>query len=327
METPRLRLAWPLAALALCLAAGPHASAQEVAAVDVEKQEAPSIYDDQGHLKLPANYASSLAAFESAFGSEPALLGIDSGRSLTDEEKSLLVKLKEPDRLRKIALARATALKRDLDRFGKAAPEESKSVSARALAEAESEKDPATAYVRFLRASDAIHDALGQSFRATLPQLDAPNPPLPLRDFYACPGEACQLGKALALGVLAAREAPDDKAKTLFKTSPGELLNAFVGLMVIEKPGRAILQEEITLGSDAPPFRKGDEVFLLSYLGEGFTQVYAKGRTTEAGEYKEIEPSQTTFWILGQNVKGECGWIKPGDWLVRSNESAGIALP
>ena len=103
-------------------------------------------------------------------------------------------------------------------------------------------------------------------------QQEKPNVPFIQNDI--CPFECCRYGKWIAKSGMKAYKKEGDSSTIAFTIKPGEQFTAVSGNIHTVTLGVVIITESF----DA--FKKGDNVFVLSYKGEGFYDVWHKGENS-----------------------------------------------
>jgi hypothetical protein len=121
-----------------------------------------------------------------------------------------------------------------------------------------------------------------------------PAPALPYYDFKACPFEGCTYGKWKARKAVTVYDTWKSNRKVVAKVSPGESVTGLNGVAITLKPGT------IRLDRDLPNLnlKKGDTMFTYTYVGEGFSAVWFKGKF-----YPEFDISFTK-WPDGNGCNG-----------------------
>jgi hypothetical protein len=85
------------------------------------------------------------------------------------------------------------------------------------------------------------------------------------------------------------------------------------GVVLTTRPGIAtVLKAE---KFDKVDLRKGDTIYLLTYLGEGYNRIWYKGRTTEAdtfdqSKFRVTQTPRSVWWVKVKNSRGQIGWSK-----------------
>lgn len=141
-------------------------------------------------------------------------------------------------------------------------------------------------------------------------------PNVPYIQSNVCPFECCQYGKWIAKSPLKAYKKEGDSSAIAFTIKPGEQFTAIKGNVHVVKLGVVVITEPF----DA--FSKDDNIFVLSYKGEGFYDIWYKGKVLSDIEQFWIDksskssskallkqPPQIVWWVLVKNKDGKQGWL------------------
>jgi len=130
---------------------------------------------------------------------------------------------------------------------------------------------------------------------------------------HACPGEGCIFGRwRVAKDVELVQAIGSNKVVATVKAN--EHLTALTG----EVHGTATVIEII---SDDRGYHQGEKVYVLDYLGEGFSRVWRNGQTIEddtidaaltgdATWARKIKEGDDTWWVQFDLGNGKTGWAK-----------------
>jgi hypothetical protein len=168
-------------------------------------------------------------------------------------------------------------------------------------------------------------------------------PPVPYRDDGACPGECCVYRDWVAERRIGVRRDMSDASPVVFTIRKGERVDALTGTVVTTRAGIARVTADAAVipyadGSSQPPPSgqdkyinavKGDIVYLLTPLGEGFYSAWFRGlllgqmkgvdlpRFGEFGDevkQGDVEEEPTIVWWANvRNRRGRIGWTKDTD--------------
>jgi len=153
-------------------------------------------------------------------------------------------------------------------------------------------------------------------------------PPMPFEDVGACPFEGCVYDEGWvanrAVNVRTTRLATSPIA---FRLRRGEKITALTGVVITVKPGRVRIHAAQLLHESGSRvvIQPGEELYLLTYQGEGFTKAWYNGRlyadvdvSSFDDEYcrawpdrcsgQILERAQTVWWIQIKNAVGKVGW-------------------
>ncbi len=153
-------------------------------------------------------------------------------------------------------------------------------------------------------------------------------PAMPIVDVGACPFEGCHYGQWATNDGVAIRRSRSARSPVVLHLIKGEQVTALTGVVVIVRPGRVEFKEPTDLASTDGTIaaRPGDTLYLLAYIGEGFTNAWFKGRL-----YREVDgamaffnalcdtqparctgrvvqPTQSEWWIQIRSRGGRVGW-------------------
>ncbi len=134
-----------------------------------------------------------------------------------------------------------------------------------------------------------------------------PKPPRIQHDI--CPFECCQYGRWKARSPLIAYRREGDDSSMFFTIRTGEEFTAISGNVHIEKLGIIIINKAFGM------FHKGDEIYVLSYRGEGEYDLWFNGEelrnTAEVWSHGTLKQSPTfIWWVAIINKDGQQGWLR-----------------
>ena len=138
-------------------------------------------------------------------------------------------------------------------------------------------------------------------------------PETPYIQYNVCPFECCQFGTWTARSLLKAHKREDDNTAIAFTIKPGEKFIALEGNVHIVKLGMLILEK--TVGN----FIKGDKIYILTYRGEGFYDLWYKGEVLDLeaenldkvwANSKIVNYPEFIWWVLVKNKDGKQGWLR-----------------
>jgi hypothetical protein len=160
----------------------------------------------------------------------------------------------------------------------------------------------------------ALTIALGGAPAA--PAVAQPAPPsgivFPHEDHGACPFECCQYGRWVATGPVTARRSRAAGAQAAFTVAAGEAVESVDGVVITLRPGRA--RALATVDVDGVRIGRGEELQVLSYVGEGAYKLVARGRVVvaevapAAPAFRLLSRPRTVWWVQLRNRHGETGW-------------------
>ncbi len=144
---------------------------------------------------------------------------------------------------------------------------------------------------------------------AVTSQAQSSRPKVPFIQHDICPFECCQYGNWTARSVLKAFKNESDDSTAFFAIQLGESFTAIGGNVHVLEPGVIIIDKSFDT------FKKGDEVYVLSYRGEGKYDLWLNGnelRNTEEvrkhGILKQLP--EFTWWVSIINKDGQKGWLR-----------------
>ncbi len=144
---------------------------------------------------------------------------------------------------------------------------------------------------------------------AVTSQAQSARPNVPVIQHDICPFECCQYGNWTARSVLKAFKEEGDDSSVLFTIQAGESFTATGGNVHILKPGIILIDESFG------KFKKGDEVYVLSYRGEGEYDLWFSGKelsnTEEVWSHGTLKQSpEFIWWVSIISKDGQRGWLR-----------------
>jgi len=135
-------------------------------------------------------------------------------------------------------------------------------------------------------------------------------PPVPYEIEGLCPGECCFYGRWTAVQPTMLHASPMKQASVVSTIAPGEQFDANTGVIRTTRYGASIVYGEHSRLCDTISALPGDCVALLTYLGEGFYEVWKEGARIGQCELNlvDMEP-QVEWWVAAQRDTGEQGWF------------------
>ena len=126
---------------------------------------------------------------------------------------------------------------------------------------------------------------------------------MPIVDAAACPFEGCHYGRWTTTDVVTVRRSRSARSPVVLRLTKGEQVTALTGAVVILRPGRVEFTEPTDLASADGTIaaKPGDTLYLLSYIGEGFTNAWFKGRL-----YREVDGAMAVFNALCDTQPARC---------------------
>lgn len=138
-------------------------------------------------------------------------------------------------------------------------------------------------------------------------------PPQPFIDRGACPFECCTYRDWDVNESTVVRKEMNERSAVAFKLKKGERVVGLTGVVVTTRPGIATVLKAEKIGN--LNLKKGDTVYVLTYLGEGFNKIWHKGRIVEAdtfdtSKFRFSQQPKAVWWVKVKNRRGQTGWSK-----------------
>ena len=107
-----------------------------------------------------------------------------------------------------------------------------------------------------------------------------------------------------------------DGSPIAFRLKNGEKVSGVTGTVITTRAGIVRVLKNTTL--DNVKLRRGDNLYLLTYLGEGFSKIWYKGRIFQGDPYdqtlyKQIRLPVDVWWVKVKNRRGQTGWSRQPD--------------
>jgi hypothetical protein len=108
-----------------------------------------------------------------------------------------------------------------------------------------------------------------------------------------------------------------DAATIGFRLKAGEKVLGMTGVVITTQPGiaqalkTAVVDEKVSI-------RKGEQLYVLTNLGEGFAKVWFNGRIFQGEPYDDstfrfIRQPKSIWWVKIKNRAGRIGWSRQPD--------------
>jgi hypothetical protein len=140
---------------------------------------------------------------------------------------------------------------------------------------------------------------------------------LPYKDVGACPFECCTYRQWTAKKNLILYKNMSESSPIAFRVTKGEKVTGMTGVVITTVAGKAEILKNQTLESSKVQVKKGDTLFLLTYLGEGWFRIWYQGKFFEDDGYangiKILSMPKAVWWVKIKNRKGQIGWTKSSD--------------
>ena len=140
-------------------------------------------------------------------------------------------------------------------------------------------------------------------------------PPVPYIDKGACPFECCTYREWNVVKPTLVRKSMSDTAPISFRLKAGEKVFGMTGVVITTQPGIVRALKTAVMGERSVPVKKGEQVYVLTNLGEGFAKVWFKGRIFQGEPYddstfKFIRQPKSIWWVKIKNRGGRIGWSR-----------------
>ncbi len=107
-----------------------------------------------------------------------------------------------------------------------------------------------------------------------------------------------------------------DSSPVAFRLKKGEKVRGVTGSVITTRAGVVRVLKNTKL--DKVSLKRGDNLYLLTYLGEGFSKIWYKGRVFQGDPndqqlFKEIRKPIDIWWVKVRNSRGQIGWSREPD--------------
>lgn len=154
-------------------------------------------------------------------------------------------------------------------------------------------------------------------------------PPRNYEDLGACPFECCTYREWSVEADTVLYRSRSAKSRAAFRVKKGERVTGVTGVVITLEPGRAVATGDVTIrGEDGREVRvrRGDVLYLLHPIGEGFFKTWFRGRLYEVQPefvaehasrpeavarlpYLRLQSRpRTVWWMKVKNKRGQVGW-------------------
>ena len=138
-------------------------------------------------------------------------------------------------------------------------------------------------------------------------------PPVPYIDKGACPFECCTYRQWNVVKPTALRTSMSDSAPVRLRLKTGEKVQGMTGVVITTQPGIARAVKNGMVGTMR--IRKGEQIYVLTNLGEGFAKVWFKGRVVQGEPYddstfKFVRQPKSIWWVKIKDRRGRIGWSR-----------------
>jgi hypothetical protein len=142
-------------------------------------------------------------------------------------------------------------------------------------------------------------------------------PPTPFVDKGACPFECCTYREWSVLKPTSVRRAMSNSSATLFRVRKGEKVQGVTGVVITTRPGVVRVLKTAKIGEVT--VHRGETIYLLTYLGEGFFRIWRKGKLLEGEAFEDttafrvVNKPVAVWWVKIKNRRGQIGWSREPD--------------
>ncbi len=146
-------------------------------------------------------------------------------------------------------------------------------------------------------------------------------PPVPYYDYGGCVGECCGYHKWTANEKVFLRKDHNDSSSIVATVEKNEEVNSLTGIVVTTQPGKIEVLKNIDLNKNIDcgvSFEKGNNIYTLHYLGEGYSLIWHNGQLYDCAvmiEEKEyikyftkINREISEWWAKVSTKDGREGW-------------------
>jgi hypothetical protein len=104
-----------------------------------------------------------------------------------------------------------------------------------------------------------------------------------------------------------------DSAPIGLRLKTGEKVQGMTGVVITTQPGIARALKKGMVGTMR--IKKGEQIFVLTNLGEGFAKVWFKGRVVQGEPYddstfKFVRQPKSIWWVKIKDRRGRIGWSR-----------------
>jgi hypothetical protein len=152
----------------------------------------------------------------------------------------------------------------------------------------------------------------------------AQGPKVPYKDVGACPFECCVYRKWTANKDTVIYKQMSEKSAIAFRVKRREKVTGVGGVVITKKAGTVRALKDLTAKENSSDFTKpeneisikaGDVFYVLTSLGEGFFQLWYKGKFFQDQidtnpNMKILTMPVDDWWVKIKNRKGQIGWTK-----------------
>jgi hypothetical protein len=107
----------------------------------------------------------------------------------------------------------------------------------------------------------------------------------------------------------------NDAGPVSFRLKAREKVFGMTGVVITSQPGIGRALQNTVIGEKEIPIKKGEQFYMLTNLGEGFTKLWFKGHILVGEPYDEsafkiIRQAKSIWWVKIKNRAGRIGWSR-----------------
>lgn len=104
-----------------------------------------------------------------------------------------------------------------------------------------------------------------------------------------------------------------DSSSIVLRLRAGEKVRGMTGVVITTQPGILRALKRTNLG--AVRVNRGDRLYILTNLGEGFAKVWFKGRVYEEdirddAKFEFVRQATSVWWVKVRDRRGRIGWSR-----------------
>lgn len=146
----------------------------------------------------------------------------------------------------------------------------------------------------------------------------AQGPKVPYKDVGACPFECCVYRQWTTNKDTVLYKQMSEKSPIAFKVKKREKITGVTGVVITNRAGTVKVLKDYTAKDDNGnniSIKSGDVFYVLTSLGEGFHQLWYKGKFFQDEIYNEermkiLTEPKSDWWVKIKNRKEQIGWTK-----------------
>lgn len=149
-------------------------------------------------------------------------------------------------------------------------------------------------------------------------------PKVPYKDVGACPFECCIYRQWTAKKETILYKQMSEKSPIAFRVKRREKVTGVTGVVITNKAGTVKvlndytakeLSTDYTKAENEISIKSGEVFYVLTSVGEGFYQLWYKGKFFQDEIYNEenmkvLTEPEADWWVKIKNRKGQIGWTK-----------------